>query len=359
MLTRKLSHLGMDVALIEKGDKLASGPSTRNEGWLHRGTYHAVSIKDRDSAMQVAQRCIYGHEQIRKYAPEAIEESDVASYALVGQEKDVDDVVSRWDEAGVEYTPVTKKELARKAPEVQVGNIQEAFKVGDVAVNTRLLYRKLLYDAESAGAKVLPNSGVIFDRGDSLKGRIISSSGEENVTVNPSIVIHANGYGMRNEFVDQFDIDIPMRYWKSHLFIADRLSHHSVFYLDAGEAAMINHAGHSIIGLNEDAVVVEEPDYETIPTNVNNLEQAIKRLFKLEGNVMKQATACVKVDLAENTFARRSLNLALFEPKDGHLCVLPGKMTEAPYTTDVLTRIIYDRLSGEDQIALRPIDRLR
>lgn len=59
MLTKKLSDLGFKVALIEKSSCVADGPSTRNEGWLHRGTYHAASIQDRSSAVQVARRCIY------------------------------------------------------------------------------------------------------------------------------------------------------------------------------------------------------------------------------------------------------------------------------------------------------------
>jgi L-2-hydroxyglutarate oxidase LhgO len=44
MTAQKLSQLGMSVALIEQKPTVASGPSTRNEGWLHRGTYHAASI---------------------------------------------------------------------------------------------------------------------------------------------------------------------------------------------------------------------------------------------------------------------------------------------------------------------------
>src|SRR4051812_46023684 len=72
LLATKLGDLQLSVVLAEKTDVLAGGPSTRNEGWLHPGTYHAASIQDADAAVRVARRCRYGYEQIRRYAPEAI-----------------------------------------------------------------------------------------------------------------------------------------------------------------------------------------------------------------------------------------------------------------------------------------------
>jgi L-2-hydroxyglutarate oxidase LhgO len=70
MLAKKLGYLGFSIVLVEQEEQFAGGASTRNEGWLHRGTYHANSIKDKNTAIQVARRCIYGYEQISKYAPE-------------------------------------------------------------------------------------------------------------------------------------------------------------------------------------------------------------------------------------------------------------------------------------------------
>jgi hypothetical protein len=66
--------------------------------------------------------------------------------------------------------------------------------------------------------------------------------------------------------------------------------------------------------------------------------------------------ACVKVDLEIQSNSARSLNIAIHEVADGHICVLPGKMTETPYLTDVLVEIVYDRWD-DNLIALRPCDR--
>jgi L-2-hydroxyglutarate oxidase LhgO len=51
-LSQMLSDKGVRVALVEKSAKLATGPSTSNEGWLHSGAYHAAAILDRRVAVQ-------------------------------------------------------------------------------------------------------------------------------------------------------------------------------------------------------------------------------------------------------------------------------------------------------------------
>ncbi|MGB9366052.1 MAG: FAD-dependent oxidoreductase [Xanthobacteraceae bacterium] len=112
LCAHKFSAIGLSTALIEREEQLACGPSTRNEGWLHRGTYHAASIRDRTTAIQVAHRCIYGHEQIRHIAPEAIETFDSPAFALVRENDRVAEVVSRWDEAGVAYKPMIRARVA-------------------------------------------------------------------------------------------------------------------------------------------------------------------------------------------------------------------------------------------------------
>ena len=357
MLTKKLSEIGMKVALVEKEEKFASGPSTRNEGWLHRGTYHATSIVDKDLAMQVARRCIYGHEEIRRYAPEAIEEPDSSSYALVKNQDKVDDVLDRWDSAGVVFSPIDKAKLAMRLPEVRLGSISKAFEVADVSVNTRILYRKLLFDAEKAGSTHMPSARLSFDPLDPQKSMLIRNDGDKQ-KISSSVYIHANGYGMKEEFEEQFGVEIPLRYWKSHLLLTQRLTSQSVFCIDPNEAAMINHGDISIVGMNEDAVEVAEPDYVPISEKVTNIIEATQRLFSNSEGKFAKPVACVKVDVADSKYDKRSLGLKIFEPITDHICVLPGKMTEAPYTTDAMVRIVYDRLDGDGPIALRPMDRI-
>jgi L-2-hydroxyglutarate oxidase LhgO len=52
MLTNKLTDLGYRVALVDRQSCAAGGPSTKNEGWLHKGTYHATSIANEDQSVQ-------------------------------------------------------------------------------------------------------------------------------------------------------------------------------------------------------------------------------------------------------------------------------------------------------------------
>src|SRR5437870_1580791 len=74
-LACKLARLGFFILLLEKGPTLAGYASTRNEGWLHRGTYHAAAIPGRDIALRVARQTCNGFDQTIGFAPEAVEEA--------------------------------------------------------------------------------------------------------------------------------------------------------------------------------------------------------------------------------------------------------------------------------------------
>lgn len=351
MLTQKLSELGLHTALIEREERVAGGPSTRNEGWLHRGTYHATSIHDRSMAVQVARRCIYGHEQIKSFAPEAIEDVDTASFALVKDAERINEITGRWDEAGVSYRRVSLKDLVELEPNVNTDEITEAFQVADLGVNTRLLYRKLLTASQRAGAAIFTGSQLV--KRESNEVEIIQRGA--HIPIESSLFIYTAGFGVKALFKENFGIDIPLRYWKSHLMIFPRLTTSSVFCLDAQEAAMMNHDGYSIVGLNEDATICEQPDYEPNKEGVENVRKATQRLFrKVDPGT---PVACIKTDLVQKTQAARSLNISVSEPIQDHMCVLPGKMTEAPYVTDVVTRMVYNRINDR-MVALRPMDKL-
>lgn len=351
MLTKKLSELGLATALIEKQPKFAGGSSTRNEGWLHRGTYHATSIKDRANAIQVARRCIYGHEQIKRFAPEAVEDVDLPSYALVRNPDSVAEVVSRWDEADVLYKSILLKQLAELEPNVKIDGVAEAFQVNDVGINTRLLYRKLLTSSEKAGAKIYPATNLVFHSPEEAE---LEQNGESQ-PIESKLFVYTSGYGVRQLFESNFNIVVPLRYWKSHLLVVPRLTRSSVFNLDPNEAAMINHGEFSIVGLNEDAFVCESPDYECIEKGISNIYGAMKRLFHSVDQSRALPVACIKTDLAEKLATARSLNISVSEPLPNHICVLPGKMTESPYVTDYVTRLVYEKFN-DDLIALRPMD---
>lgn len=352
MAAQKLSDLGLRVALIEKQATLASGPSTRNEGWLHRGTYHASSIRDRTAAIQVARRCIYGHKQLRRFAPEAIEDADVLPLALVRDKDRLTEVISRWEEASVRYRPVSRAEAERIVPDASFKKIPGIFQVADVSLNTRILYRKLLALAQKSGCRVCLGSEIEVI--DGLRVVTRDQTGERR-TFTARKVIYSSGAGTKEIFRKHHGIDLPIRYWKSHLVVTRRLAHAGVFFLDPHEAAMMHHGDVTIAGFNEDAVLCSEPSYDVIPERAENLRRGIRRIFPSWDDRDALDVTCVKVDYVTSLAGARSLNIAISEPVPGHVVVLPGKMTEAPYLTDVLTSYIHDRLDNPD-IALRPCD---
>ncbi len=352
MLTKKLSDLGFKVALIEKNSRVAEGPSTRNEGWLHHGTYHAASIQNRSLAVQVARRCIYGYEHIKSFAPETIYDVHVPAYALIRDSERVREVVSRWDEAQVTYEAVKKSDLHRIEPRVKTQRVSRVFRVNDLSINVLILYRKLLAHSERAGALIMTDTKFTYVNDDQVK---IVSAGQAPQFMKARVFIYTAGYGIKDIFKSQFGVDVPLRYWKSHLMILPRIIHHSVFYVDPSEAAMMHHGDCTIVGMNEDATLCEKADYELMPEKVNDIKMALARMFKDTDLSAYHPVSCIKVDVDRELCSARSLNVAYDEPIPNHFWLLPGKMTEAPFATDYMTQIICQRL-GDERVACRPCD---
>lgn len=355
MAAHKLSDLGLRVSLIEKQQTLASGPSTRNEGWLHRGTYHASSIRNRAAAIQVARRCIYGHEQLQRFAPEAVEDASIPSLALMRDEASIPEAISRWNEANVHYRAISHAEAKKIVPEASFDGASGIFQVADVSLNTRILYRKLMVLAKKSGCEF--HLGVDIELIDGQNVVTRSQEGERKI-FNAKKVVYSSGIGAKEIFQKFHGLELPIRYWKSHLVVTKRLASAGVFFLDPQEAAMMHHGDVSIVGFNEDALLSAEPSYDVIPERAENLRKGIRRIFPLWNERDALNVACVKVDYVTDLASARSLNIAISEPIAGHVLVLPGKMTEAPYLTDVLVSYIHDKVDHPD-IALRPCDQFQ
>jgi len=355
MSAYKLCNIGLSVALVENKPVFAAGPSTRNEGWLHKGTYHATSINNRQEAVQVAKRCIYGHEYIREFAPEALEDIDKRPLALLKDESRVDEVISRWNEAGVSFTPLTLSKARSLVPEADFTETKAIFAVDDVSLNTRLLYRKLISAAQKAGCVFYLGHEITAIEGQTL--HLESLSGDKAAIAGQRIV-YSSGTGARDLFTRHHDLAIPIRYWKSHLIITPRLCAEGVFYLDPHQAAMMHHGDHSIVGFNEDALLSPCADYEVIHERAENIKRGIASIFPGWDSRNSASIACVKVDLQTSLNCNRSLNVAIAEPVPGHILALPGKMTEAPFLTDKLVAYLHDAIDNAS-VAMRPCDEFR
>lgn len=358
MLSKKLSELGAKVALIEKGQTLASGPSTRNEGILHAGTYHSISVENREEAIRVARRCKYGHDQIRRYAPEAIEDIDIPTFAIIKDQTRVTESKSRWDEAGVGYTDSSMSEFRKYAPQSTIDKDDQGndipvtvFKVDDVSINTPMLYQKLVNDARRAGTTIYTNADTKVTGDNELEVK----TGRRKRQIQARVVVHSSGAGMKQFFQENYGVDLPMRFWKSHLILTPKLADANIYVLDPNEADVMVHGGYNIVGV-KNSVLVDSPNYDIIPEEAAMAQTALRRLFRQNKPEGTETVACIKVDMPQREGSARSLDVTIGEPLKNVFTVIPGKMTEAPYVTDLATQIIYQRLQSAGDIAKRPVD---
>jgi glycerol-3-phosphate dehydrogenase len=370
-LTMKLAQLGCRVMLIERESTIASGPSTRNEGWLHGGTYHATSISDRSTAIEVARRCIMGYHEIMHYSPEAIEDIVSPTFAVLRDAGCLEEIISRWNEAGVLYRAVSRDTLKRRIPRLRTDEIAASFEVIDKSLNTRILYKKLLIDCLTHGAEIVTNARIQLHDDNTLT----VDSPSERLRVSAKLFAYTAGLATGQLLLSAFGERISFRFWKSHLLLLPRIAHHGVFFLDAGEATVINHGDFSIVGLNEDAALNETISFEPDSTAAEKIIKALRRMFPEIDVQHAETTACVKTDVSSRSTREgsillpRSLNIAYGEVRPRHFWFLPGKMTEAPVVANVATQVLCERL-GDDltklddettslQVALRPCDELR
>jgi len=376
-LARKLAKLGYCVLVLEKGRVVAAYASTRNEGWLHCGTYHGGAIPVRDIALRVARQTLDGYRQTLAFAPEAIEEKTTQTFALV-RSLDIAEVESRWSEVGVPFERITKHEFAGLVPEVRTKDVSAFFRVNDVSINNRVLYRKLIKDAARNGARFLGNAGI--QSFDGMRANVETPSGIESFEA--KMFVCAAGFGIREFFLTRFDkpVDLALRLWKSHLIDLPRVARHGVFCLDSGEATLMHHKQWTIAGFNSDSTAVTEPSFDTVmPGNVEADKVALERMLRHVDFTGARPRACIKVDqdpgagidvfvAADGTsYPRPQLGITYGQPLPGHLWMLPGKMSEAPYVADRVISLIQAQVTPTravagwagkalPRIAKRPID---
>lgn len=146
-----------------------------------------------------------------------------------------------------------------------------------------------------------------------------------------------------------------MRYFKSHLLVTPRITRDNYFYLDPLKAGIMSHGGASIVGINREAVEVPVPDYEVIADKERLVHDALRRMLPRAAQLGRSETlsvACVKADVADSfkkentdpTIVLQDLNIKVFEPTEGYICAIPGKMTEAP----ALAKAAADYVMGKE-----------
>ena len=341
-LSLKLAQRGYVVAVIEKEPRLADGPSTRNEGWLHCGAYHAAAIVDQSLAMQVAHRTREGFKQTLAFAPESIEDPESRTFALVGEEK-LEEVTSRWEEAGVVYRPAGALELNAFDSQINVRDFKGIFAVQDLSIDTRVVYTKLAVAAQRLG--------VTFIRGTRVTALVDHVAALESPPDGPAAIaaqafVFATGYRAMEAFESLLQVRLPMRFFRSHLMDVPRLGRHGLFGVAPGEATIMNHGNWSIVGLNKDQERVTDASFDPIDANIEAIKVALLRLMPRADLTRGYGRACLKVDIDPCATGFANLNVTFGEPVAGYFWVLPGKMSEAPFAADVVVEALSERVGS-------------
>lgn len=371
---KELIDQGLVVDVLEKDPELANGPTTKNEGWAHAGTYHSVAVYDEEDARRVTERTVYGYEAILGFAPESVEQD--ASVAIFAEEELIHTALRRWHDFDIAHQQMPKDRLADEG--LDVSRIAAAFGVRDKSINPRVVVAKLAdYILDNGGriftgANVVPIDGAAAD---------VTIGGERHRFRADAFLVSA-GVGTKQVFEDLMGTPFPMRYFKSHLAVVPRLTRDNIFYMDPLEAGLMSHGGATVVGINREAVEVAVPDFEVLPDKANLVHTALLRMMPEAGR-MALATAvdvdCVKADIADDVFKRQSsdttwvlqdLNIKVFEPVPGWVCAIPGKMTEAPALSRAAVGHVMGRqfrgvtdpshashVQARPSVTLRPLDR--
>ncbi|MDQ5951579.1 MAG: hypothetical protein QG639_860 [Patescibacteria group bacterium] len=353
MTTKKLAELGYDIVLIDKAPTLCSGPSTKNEGWLHRGTVHSGVIKETDRALKIAKRVIYGYEQIMSFAPEAVEDLTSATYALFKDGALADATEERWKEVDVWFQAMQLQAFFRENPEIDPNIVARAYKTKDKSLNFRLLYQKLLAISEKLGVKTLLNTEVIPE--EDGRATLVDDDGSRRPLF-ADIFVFTTGLAARKIF-SMMGYNLAVRFWKSHSIVIPKLTKNGFFFVDPLEASIMPHGKYSLACQSEDDFQIDEPTFEVVPHMAHQVFEALVRMIP-EADKYKDSyhsNACVKPDIIKGPSSPRSVDIELHEPMPNYFVAFPGKVTESPYMADTVVHAIFDRKS-DCKISQRPGD---
>lgn len=350
MIGIELLKLGFRCALVDASHQQGRSTTLRNEGWLHHGTYHAVSQPTHVDALKVTERCLDGSAHIRRHYSAAFERTSDRSIALVHESMDEDLVLDRWTICGVDHAPLTRAQASALLPELDLSTAASAYRVHDQPIHTGNLLVLLRAHFARLGGVLIPGEVTgLLDGGQSVELR---QSVETTTLIRPRLVVWAAGYSGFGLVEALLPPDMYPRYWRSELMICEPLSDRSWFELQPDGLGHMNHLTHAVIGLNEDAVRVGPGDLlgrSLAPGEQSNFDEGLARLLGVPTRPDgARVISCIKIDLKGPTALPRDVNLRSLFVSPNILLALPGKMTEAPTLGVDVARMVMKALSGAD-----------
>ncbi|HZE86725.1 MAG TPA: FAD-dependent oxidoreductase [Methylomirabilota bacterium] len=353
IVAKKLTDLGQIVTLLETAPTVADGPSIKNHGWLHRGSVHSLSVSDPEKKQAVVNKITYGHEYIKNYARECIEEPLHPIYAVTQDPLLALRAVDTWERLEVAYKEIKPDKFFQKEPDINPDLVQYVFQTADLKINNRMLYQKLLTDIQRNGGKYLNNAQYHHTGEKSIE---VNSNGRQ-YTIDAENFIYCTGANLGESYQGLTDTKLNMVFWKSHLILLPRFTQQSVVSLDRNQAITITHGDYAITNRSYDEKQVDTPDnvvlQEEIDATFDTLSTMYPKVKELRGRA--KGIACIKPDIATDVTGRHSVDSHILEPVKGHVFALAGKMTEAPYVADTILHKLYTPAMFPD-VSSRPID---
>lgn len=357
MLAKRLTDFGQSITVIEQSPTIANGPSIKNHGWLHTGVVHSLSAQDLP-ARSLVKKLQYGHQFFSSYAPECLDEPFEPTYAVTKDEELAERARERWDHLEVPYRELTAEQFAEVEPNLDEEAGKYFFETTDSRINNRLLFVKMQAEMRRRGARILTAASYEYEDDNTISVK----SGGDTHRIHAPLFFYATGNNLGQSYEKLTDEELPIEYWKSHLLLMPRITEASIIGLDRHSPIIINHGDKSVVNRSYDEIPATTQNTDVDPEQVEMAIEAIEESYPgaqiREKDI--QAIACLKPHIATGgPVARHSVGEVVYEPREGHVFALPGKMTEAPYVADTLIKQAYAQGKiNADIVSKRPLDML-
>jgi glycine/D-amino acid oxidase-like deaminating enzyme len=355
LLAKRLLDLGQTVAIVEKGATIAHGASSKNHGWIHQGTTHALSADSAEQGRETARHLQYGHTFFKSYAPECFDEPFLKSYAITN---DIDRAAfarERWAQCGVPFEELTAEEFAEIEPNVRKGAASFFFRVADARLNNRMLFMKLFTEIKKNGAVILTEA--TYEHTGSNRIQVTTPRGTTNIAA--TTFLYATGAGIEDSYRKLTGEPLLTRYFKCHMIFLPRFTNVSVIGLDQNSPIVVNHGDIAAVNRAHDEVQTVSGDYRVDPAEIRRSLQTLAELYPAAESISREnmhTVACLKPYIPVDASIRGlRIDATVLEPREGHIFALPGKMTAAPYVADEIIKNIFPRLSLH-LVTPRPFD---
>lgn len=274
----RLAQAGMPVTVLEAG-RIGTGATTRNQGWLHSGGWFAPVQPE------LARLCYESLEQTRRFCPNCREpEHDSMVYAVADPETRAELWTEAWEAAEIPYEELPREDLARRLPELDVGEIRKSFQLPDLSIRFDVLLEHLARSAESAGVEIRTGTRVseLMRSRDSVQG-VITEDGEE-VTAR-LVILAGNAAGLflyprpaESSVADQIAHRVVAL--KTHLVAVEQeVGKWPLCVVDVNGFNQMPHPPSSVFGTNR-WFPTEDPTDEDVETaEIERIWQDIGRFF--------------------------------------------------------------------------------